>query len=58
MQKLLRLATVEVKSYNSSHITAFWRLFKDMLEDVLGVKGYKFNTQSMMVDEIGQRFVV
>ena len=42
-RKLLRLATMEVKGETSQNVALFWRLFNEVLAEVKGEPGYKFN---------------
>ena len=52
MHRILRLATMEVKSKSTKEISLFWELFNEILSKIKG-KNYKFNPKSIMVDENG-----
>ena len=55
MHRILRLATVEVKSESTHEISIFWELFNDILSEIKG-RSYKFNPKSIMVDENGANY--
>ena len=55
MCRILRLATMEVKSELTKEISLFWELFNEMLTEIKGKK-YKFNPKSIMVDENGANY--
>ena len=56
IRKLLRLATMEVKGETSENVTLFWRLFNEVLAEVKGEPGYKFNPCGWITDEAGANF--
>ena len=49
MREMLRLASMEMKSENTSDISIFFTLFNEVLEQVSGLKGYKFNLRCLCV---------
>ena len=55
MHRILRLATMEVKSKSTKEISLFWELFNEILTKIKG-KNYKFNPKSIMVDENGANY--
>ena len=52
-RKLLRLATMEVKGETSENVALFCRLFNEVLDEVKGEPGYKFNPCGWITDETG-----
>ena len=55
MHRILRIATMEVKSKSTKEISLFWELFNDILSEIKGKK-YKFNPKSIMVDKNGANY--
>ena len=55
MHRILRLATIEVKSKLTKEISLFWELFNEILSKIKG-KNYMFNPKSIMVDENGANY--
>ena len=55
VSRILRLATMEVKSKSTKEISLFWELFNDILTKIEG-NNYKFNPKSIMVDENGANY--
>ena len=53
MREMLRLASMEMRSENTNDISIFFTLFNEVLEQVSGIKGYKFNPRCFMCDEGG-----
>lgn len=51
LRKLLSLAIMEVEEENTENLTIFWQLLNEMLEDISGKKGYKFNPFGFIADE-------
>ena len=51
--KMLRLASTEMRSENTNDI---FTLFNEVLEQVSGIKGYKFNPRCFMCDEGGANY--
>ena len=51
MREMLRLASMEMRSENTNDISIFFTLFNEVLEEVSGIKGYKFNLRCFMCDE-------
>ena len=56
VRKMLRLASMEMKSENTNDISIFFTLFNEVLEQVSGIKGYKFNLSCFMCDERGTNY--
>ena len=54
MQKLQRLASVEVKSENMQALEKFFTLFNELLSKVSNKPGYKFNPCTFMCDKLEQ----
>ena len=50
MQRILRLATMEVKSKSTCKITIFWELSNEILSDIKG-RDYESNLRAIMVSE-------
>ena len=55
MHRILRLATMEVRSESTHEISIFWELFNEILSKIKG-RNYKFNPKSIMVDENGANY--
>ena len=51
MRKILRLASMDIRSENSKDIRMFFHLFNEILEKESGKPGYKFNPHTFMCDE-------
>ena len=56
MREMLRLASMEMRSENINDISIFFTLFNEVLEQVSGIKGYKFNLRCFMCDEGGANY--
>ena len=56
MKKLVRIASMEVKSESTQHIAYFWLLLNEALAEYSGIEGYKFNPITIIVDEAGANF--
>ena len=56
MREMLRLASMEMRSENTNDISIFFMLFNEVLEQVSGIKGYKFNLRCSMCDEGGTNY--
>ena len=57
MAKILRLASMEIRSENATDITLFFRLFNEVLSQVKKQPGYRFNPRTFMCDEAGPNYV-
>ena len=55
-RKLLRLATMEVKSENTTNCALFWSQWNKLLAYVKGDPKYKFNPCGFLTDEAGANF--
>ena len=53
MLQILRLASMEIRSENYVEISRFFQLFNQMLSQVTGTVGYKFNPRFFVCDEGG-----
>ena len=53
MLQILRLASMEIRSENYVEISRFCQLFNQMLSQVTGTVGYKFNPRFFVCDEGG-----
>ncbi|CAC5426711.1 unnamed protein product [Mytilus coruscus] len=51
LRKLVSLTKMEVEEENTENLTIFWELLNEMLQDVSGKKGYKFNPFVFIADE-------
>lgn len=51
MNKIVRLASMELRSESTASISEFLSLFNEMLQKVSGKPGYKFNPRTFMCDE-------
>ena len=51
VRRVLCLATMDVMRENEENLTLFWETFNEMLQEVSGVKKYKFNPVGWIVDE-------
>ena len=56
MCKILRLASMEIRSENYKSISLFFILFNAMLSAVKGVENYKFNPRYFVCDEAGANY--
>ena len=56
MRKILRLASMEIRSENYKDISLFFILFNAMLSVVKGVENYKFNPRYFVCDEAGANY--
>ena len=57
MREMLRLASMEMRSENTNDISKFLTLFNEVLEQMSGIKGYKFNLRCFMCDEGGANYI-
>ena len=53
MLQILRLASMEIRSENYVEISRFFQLFNQMLSQVTGTVGYKFNPRFFVCGESG-----
>ena len=51
MRKIVRLASMELRSENTQSIKICLQLFNEILEKVTGKEGYKFNPRTFLCDE-------
>ena len=56
MNQILRLTSMEIRSENHTDIALFLRLFNEILSEVSGRTGYKFNPRYFVCDEGGANF--
>ena len=56
MKKILRLASMELRSENHKDIALFFSLFNEILSTVSGVPNYKFNPRYFVCDEAGANY--
>ena len=56
MKQILRLTSMEIRSENHTDIALFLRLFNEILSQVSGRTGYKFNPRYFVCDEGGANF--
>ena len=56
LKKLVRIASMEVKSESTQHIAIFWLLLNEVLEQYSGIQDYKFNPTTIIVDEAGANY--
>ena len=56
MCRVMCLATMEAERENTECFTLFLTLWNNLLEEVSGVPGYKFNPRGIMCDEAGCNF--
>ena len=56
MKKVLRLASMEIRSEHHKDIALFLHLFNKILEEVSGKEGYKFNPRYFVCDEAGANY--
>ena len=56
MKKMLRLASMEIRSENYRDIALFLTLFNEMLATVKNEPGYKFNPRYFICDEAGANY--
>ena len=56
MKKILRLASMEIRSENHQDITLFFRLFNEILSTVKEEPNYKFNPRYFVCDEAGANY--
>ena len=52
-RRLMKIATMEVRSERTQHIALFWNLLNEALREHTGVADYIFNPVAFMVDEAG-----
>ena len=52
-RRLMKIATMEVKSERTEHIALFWKTLNAALQEVTGDPNYKFNPVAFLVDEAG-----
>ena len=53
MRKVIRLASMDLRTENSKDIAPFFTLFNEMLQKVTGKLDYKFNPCYLLCDEGG-----
>ena len=53
MKKILRLASMEIRSEHHEQISLFFKLFNEILSIVKEESGYKFNPRYFVCDEAG-----
>ena len=51
MRRILRLASMDIRSENARDIATFFHLFNEILQKESGIEGYKFNPRCFMCDE-------
>ena len=51
LRKVIRLANTELHTENAKDISIFFTLFNEVLENVSGKKGYKFNPRAFVCDK-------
>ena len=56
MKKILRLASMEIRSENFKEIGLFFKLFNEILSAVKDEAGYKFNPRYFVCDEAGANY--
>ena len=56
MHRVMRLATMEAERENTECFTLFLTLWNNLLAEVSGIPGYKFNPRGIMWDEAGCNF--
>ena len=56
MRRIIRLASMEVRTEKTEELTIFWELLNEMLEKITKKTGYKFNPNYIMFDEAGANF--
>ena len=56
MKKILRLASMELRSENNKDIALFFSLFNEKLSTVSGVPNHKFNPRDFVCDEAGANY--
>ena len=56
MKQILRLASMELRSENHTDVAIFLRLFNEMLAEITGIPGYKFNPRYFVCDEGGANY--
>ena len=56
MHHVMRLATMEAKRENTECFNLFLTLWNNLLAEVSGIPGYKFNPQGIMCDEASCNF--
>ena len=56
MKQILRLTSMEIRSENHTDIALFLHLFNEILSQVSGRTGYKFNPRYFVCDEGGANF--
>ena len=58
MQKMIRLANMEMWTENSNDIAIFFQLFNEILETVSGMPNYKFNPRCFLCNKGGANYKV
>ena len=56
MKKILRLASMEIRSEHHEHIGLFFKLFNEILSIMKEESGYKFNPRYFVCDEAGANY--
>ena len=56
MKKILRLASMEIRSEHHEDIALFFRLFNEILSTVKGEQNYQFNPRYFVCDEAGANY--
>ena len=56
MRKSICLATMEMRSENSTDIAIFFNLFNQILQEITGVEGYMFNPRCFLCGEGGANY--
>ena len=56
MKKIIRLASMDIRSENHKDIALFFRMFNKMLAEVKGDENYKFNPRYFVCDESGANY--
>ena len=55
MQHILRIVTMEVKTEAIEEISFFYKLWNEILSEIMNGEVYKFNPKAIMVDENGAK---
>ena len=56
MRRVMRLATMETERENTECFSLFLTIWNNLLAEVSGIPGYKFNPRGIMCDEAGCNF--
>ena len=56
MKQILCLAGMEIQSENYKDIATFFTLFNEILSEISGIPGYKFNPRYFVCDEGGMNY--